>query len=237
MRRILWTALPALLVVLGPLAAQADDPCEEVGIVTRLTDSEVFIRMPDGDEDSFDLKEETTGLAGLAIGDRIHILCREESDDDVALAIRKMAPGETWANTGCEETGVVTSITDSEIKIRKADGDEDSFDLKMDTTGITGLKLGDRVRIRCYEESDDDVALAITKVEPPSRTAQATSVQPTSAQPTPSASPVVTPPAEKQSVASSTSLPDTAGPLPMIGLLGIGSLAAWIALRRKNRRP
>jgi hypothetical protein len=211
------------------VGAWADDPCEEVGIITRLTDSEVFIRMADGDEDSFDLKDETTGLSGLAIGDRIHILCREESDDDVALAIRKMAPGETWANTGCEETGVVTSITDSERKIRKADGDEDSFDLKMDTTGITGLKLGDRVRIRCYEESDDDVALSITKVEVPS-TVQAT--PPAS----PPALPIVTTPPQQYSVAS-RSLPDTAGPLPMIGLLGIGSLAAWIALRRKNRRP
>jgi len=210
-----------------------------VGIITRLTDSEVFIRMADGDEDSFDLKDETTGLAGLAIGDRIHILCREESDDDVALAIRKMAPGETWANTGCEETGVVTSITDSEIKIRKADGDEDSFDLKMDTTGITGLKLGDRVRIRCYEESDDDVALAITKVALPSPSAQATPPATPPATPiktTPPASPVVTTPPQEDTV-ESASLPDTAGPLPMIGLLGIGSLAAWITLRRKNRRP
>jgi len=230
MRRILWTALPALLILLGPLGARAADPCEEVGIVTRLTDSEVFIRMSDGDEDSFDLKKETTGLAGLAIGDRIHIDCREESDDDVALAIRKMAPGETWANTGCEETGLVTSITDSEIKIRKADGDEDSFDLKMDTTGITGLRLGDRVRIRCKEESDDDVALSITKVEPLSPSVTSTPSTP------PAARPVATTPPDGYSVAS-TSLPDTAGPLPVIGLLGIVSLATGIALRRKNRRP
>jgi hypothetical protein len=125
-------------------------------------------------------------------------------------------------------SGVVVSSTSDSLVVRTDDGTERTFRVDAQTSLPSSLAQGTRITV-AYHRMDGGVDHAArvsaagsdTGRTPPPAQADRTMPPPASGDTTP---------------AAGDQLPATAGPLPQLILLGLGSLAAGLGLRRSSRR-
>jgi hypothetical protein len=133
-------------------------------------------------------------------------------------------------------SGVVVSSSNDTLVIRTDDGTERTFKVDSQTNLPSNLAQGTRVTV-AYHRMDGGVdhaarVTAASSDTTPPRTPRASGTESTG---TPSTGTMRTDEPARTDT-SSDQLPATAGPVPGLILLGLGSLAASLGLRRSSRR-
>jgi hypothetical protein len=144
------------------------------------------------------------------------------------------------------KNGTVAQVTPSSIVLRTDQGLKSFTQSEVDKRGVKILREGKPAQLADFRPGDYLSATIVTTMPPATMTERELQAAITSAAPAqavapvapdiapPPAAPVGTTGAAAQE--SARTLPKTAGPVPMLGLIGLTALAIGAALRARRRR-
>ena len=180
--------------------------------------------------------------------------------DGQPLSVRELKPGMTGTATITTKTtltpvtateikeGTVVQVVGSTLMVRTAEGVRSFTQSEVDKRGVKIIRSGKPARLSDFRAGDKLTATIITAKPPEVVTEKevqailarapspapppSTAAAPGQAPPPPSAATAPAAPSEPRS----KTLPKTAGPLPVIALLGVTSLGVGAALTARRRR-
>ena len=163
----------------------------------------------------------------------------------LATGLAAQTPSETAAQTA---SGKVISSTPTAIVIEDATGTRTTYIIDSASTVPSGLAAGSRVDIEFHPLEGGKFHTSRVTLLPADTATTSTAPAQTVTQPAPTqAAPAETPmtetpmtdttaPATTADTGSTGRMPATASPLPLVGLIGLGSLAGGLAARVLRRR-
>ena len=148
----------------------------------------------------------------------------------VALASRP-APADAPLVT---VTGTVVSIVD-EVLVVSTDRGNLTFDLDKSTEMPANLAVGNRITVSYDSDDKPEDKMDARKIvmAPAATPVTPAPVTPAPTPTTPAPEPQTSTPVDDE---PSGELPETAGPLPLVGLMGLAALAGGLLLRKRTRR-
>ena len=131
-------------------------------------------------------------------------------------------------------TGTVVSIVD-EVLVLSTDRGNLTFDLDKSTEMPANIAVGNRITVSYDSDDKPEDKMDARKIvmAPAATPVTPAPVTPAPTPTTPAPEPQTSAPMDEE---PSDELPATAGPLPLVGLMGLAALAGGLLLRKRTRR-